>query len=280
MQIISELEQKPRGAYCGAIGCVAPGGEAVFSVAIRTLLHDAETNRVTMGVGSAVTWDSQAASEYDECLSKARFIKRQVFDFSLLESLRLENGTYTLLERHVDRLLSSACYFRFQFNETTIRQTLSSFAARIDGLHKVRLLLAADGGVKISSELLQENSRPLRLAISTALVDSIDVMRYHKTTRRELFDAARSDRPDCDEVLLLNENGQVTEGSYHNLVVNLEGVLLTPPRKCGLLPGVLREELLAQGRIIERILTPEDLTRAEELWLINSVRGWRRCYLL
>jgi len=74
MEIISELENAPRGVYCGAIGCVAPGGEALFSVAIRTLLHDTCTNKLTMGVGSAITWDSEASAEYAECLSKGAFV--------------------------------------------------------------------------------------------------------------------------------------------------------------------------------------------------------------
>jgi para-aminobenzoate synthetase/4-amino-4-deoxychorismate lyase len=72
----------------------------------------------------------------------------------------------------------------------------------------------------------------------------------------------------------------LTEGSYHTLVVKLDGRLVTPPLTCGLLPGVLRGELLDNGEIIERILYPADLERAEDLWLINSVRGWRKCRYL
>jgi para-aminobenzoate synthetase/4-amino-4-deoxychorismate lyase len=175
------------------------------------------------------------------------------------------------------RLLASARYFSFRYTEADIRQHLASLAARTDGLHKVRLLLSADGTVEIASELLQDTVLPLRTAISGITVDSTDILRYHKTTRRELFKRARAERPDCDEVLLLNEQRQLTEGSYHNLVIHRDGALLTPPLACGVLPGVLREELLAQGKIAERILYPEDLKRAEEIWLINSVRGWRRC---
>ncbi|HIJ94170.1 MAG TPA: aminodeoxychorismate synthase component I [Desulfuromonadales bacterium] len=277
MQIIDEREAAARGVYCGAIGSVAPRGDAVFSVAIRTLIHDAETDGLTMGIGSAITWDSQAASEYAECLSKALFVTRANSDFKLVESLRLEQGTYTLLERHMTRLLSSARFFGFQFDEAALRRSLASHAAQTDGLHKVRLLLTADATAEITSELLQDTAQPLRTAISAITVNSKDTLRYHKTTRRELFDRARAERPDCDEVLLLNENGQLTEGSYHNLVIHLNGALLTPPLACGLLPGVLREELLAQGIVTERLISPEDLKRADEIWLINSVRGWRRC---
>ena len=280
MEIIAELENAPRGIYCGAIGFVAPGGEALFSVAIRTLLFDAHNNKLTMAVGSAVTWDSEAASEYAECLSKGAFIRQRRPDFLLIESLRLKNGVYTLLNRHVARLAASAGYFGFICNRDKIRQALSDHAAGTSGLCKVRLLLAADGCIELSSELLLESAAPLRVAVSTIRVDSAAGMRYHKTTERELLDSARSTCPGCDEVLLLNELGQLTEGSYHTLVVKLDGQLVTPPLTCGLLPGVLRGELLEQGKIAERVLYPDDLKRAEELWLINSVRGWRRCFVI
>lgn len=275
MEIIAGLEKAPRGIYCGAIGCVAPGGQALFSVAIRTMALDTDTNSLTMGVGSAVTWDSDAESEYFECLSKGAFINRQAHDFHLIETFRLENGLYALLERHMARLGASVKYFGFICDPQKIRQTLTDHVSQAPKLCKVRLFLAADGSFEVSSEPLMESSAALRVAVSDIKIDSSDCLRYHKTTRRELLDAARSSLPDCDEVLLLNEHGQLTEGSYHTLVLKLNGRYVTPPLVSGLLPGVLRGELLEIGKIAERHLYPDDLDRAEELWLINSVRGWR-----
>jgi para-aminobenzoate synthetase/4-amino-4-deoxychorismate lyase len=280
MELIAETEQKPRGVYCGMIGCVAPGGEALFSVAIRTLLHDKKSGKLTMGVGSAVTWDSSAAAEYAECLSKGAFVNQVPYNFRLIESLRLEHGGYTLLERHLARLAASAAYFGFHCDEAKMCLALAGLAARTPGLSKVRLLLAADGAYELSAGPLEESGEALRVAISPVRVSSADTLRYHKTTRRELLDSARSSCPDVDEVIFLNESGQVTEGSYHSLVVKLNGKLVTPPLTCGLLPGVLREELLEQGVIVEQVLYPGDLELSEELWLINSVRGWRSAILV
>ena len=110
-------------------------------------------------------------------------------------------------------------------------------------------------------------------------VDSADPLLYHKTTRRELFDGERHRHPGCADVIFLNERGEVTEGSYNNLVISLHGRLLTPTLECGLLPGVLRAELLATGIVREAVLTPADLEAADAIWLINSVRGWRECRL-
>ncbi len=280
MEIIAELENTPRGIYCGAIGCIAPGGEILFSVAIRTALFDRQTYSLSMGVGSAVTWDSDASSEFDECLSKGAFLRQPPRDFQLIESLRLESGGYSLLNRHLERLTASAAYFGFTYDRDTVQQALVSFAAQRSGLCKVRMLLAPDGSLDISSETILENSVPLRIALSTRRVNSSDAMRYHKTTRRELLDTARLEHTDCDEILLLNEHGELTEGSYHTLVVQLNGQLVTPPLICGLLPGVLRGELLDQGRISEKVLYPDDLQRADAVWLINSVRGWRLCVVI
>ncbi|MDD5285466.1 MAG: aminodeoxychorismate synthase component I [Desulfuromonadaceae bacterium] len=276
MGIIEELERIPRGVYCGAIGFVAPGGEALFSVAIRTLLLDRSSGGISLGVGSGITWDSLPEREYSECLDKGAFVNSIEDDYGLIESLRLENGVYTLLNRHLARLEASANYFGFVFDQKSVRQELLNHAKEMPGLCKTRLLLSPDGSVGIISEpLTVDSGTPLRIAVSDVRVDSSDRFRYHKTTRRELIDTARSARPECDELLFLNERGELTEGSYHTLVVKLDGHLLTPPISSGLLPGVLREELLERGKISERILYPDDLKRAGELWLVNSVRGWR-----
>jgi para-aminobenzoate synthetase/4-amino-4-deoxychorismate lyase len=280
MEIITELEGAPRGVYCGAIGYVAPGGEAVFSVAIRTMLFDKMNSTLNMGVGSGITWDSIAEQEYDESISKGAFINQKLPDFQLIESFRLEKGEFAHLERHIVRLSESARYFGFSCDENKIRLTLADTAANSSGLCKVRLLLAADGSYEISSEPLNASDTAISAGVSKIRTDSSNIYCYHKTTRREIYDIARSNHPGCEEVLLLNEHGQLTEGSFHNLVLKIDGKLVTPPLTCGLLPGVLREELFEQGTISERIMYPEDLKKAEEIWLINSVRGWRRCNII
>ena len=93
--------------------------------------------------------------------------------------------------------------------------------------------------------------------------------------RRDRSAPGRAARPDCDEVILWNERGELTEATTSNLVLELDGGRWTPPVSAGLLAGMLRARLLAAGEIAERTLTADDLARAERIWLINSVRGWR-----
>jgi para-aminobenzoate synthetase/4-amino-4-deoxychorismate lyase len=279
MEIIRDLEQEPRGVYCGAIGYLSPGREATFSVAIRTVVLDMAAQTGELGLGSGITWDSEAGAEYRECLAKSDFLHREPPGFCLIETLRHDSDGYMLLERHLRRLKESAAYFGFRHDSDALRVRLSELGGKLSGVHKVRVLLAGGGELTLEAEPLAQPpcpSRPGTIAVSQARVDSSDAFLYHKTTRRERYEEERRRHPDCIDVVFLNERGEVTEGSYNNIVVALHGELLTPALSCGLLPGLLREELIEAG-IREAILTPADLKDADTLWLINSVRGWREC---
>jgi len=275
MELIAEIEGQPRGIYCGTIGYLAPDGEMAFSVAIRTLLLNQQTSRISMGVGSGITWDARPASEYAECLHKAAFLAQPPAP-RLLESLLLEQGHYPRLEQHLDRLHWSASRLGYSCDQPQIRQALLEHAAGTTGQHKTRLLLAADGNCQIESSELQQIQQPLKIAVATTLVDPNDLLLYLKTEHRERYEQARQEQPEADEVLLINDRGELTEGSFTNLVLKLDGRLVTPPLASGLLPGIMRQELLEQGTIEEQVLYPRDLQQAEEIWLINSVRGWLR----
>ena len=295
MEIIRELEDSPRGIYTGCIGYVSPPDEAnagrrskanayeaVFSVAIRTVVLDSATGTGELGVGSGVTWDSRANTEFAECLTKGRFAVESRPEFQLIETMLWEEGTgYFLLERHLERLKRSAAYFGFTFRPGPVRQALARRAAPLAGGHKVRLLLSRRGTFAIEAEQLPpaQPDTTLAAAFARTQVDSRDPFLYHKTTTRTLYREELAARPDCTEIIFLNERGEVTEGTTSTVVAKLDGVLVTPPIVCGLLPGVFREELLSQEVIRERVLTREELERAEELFLVNSVRRWRRAKL-
>ncbi len=275
MEIIHALEDSPRQIYTGAIGFLSPGPEAVFNVAIRTLLIDTQTGGAELGLGSGITYDSLPAAEYKECLLKGNFLSQSRPDFSLLETLRYENPAgYFLLDRHLARLADAADYFGFSYNENAVRAALEEAATRmLAGKFKVRLSLNRHGAMQVTHESLDE--KPIwRVALSRAPVDSRDVFLFHKTTHREIYETRRAAQPEVDEVLLINEKGELTESTAANLVLRLEGKDYTPPISCGLLAGTWRAELLERGQLVERVLRPEDLFKAQAIFLINSVRGW------
>jgi para-aminobenzoate synthetase / 4-amino-4-deoxychorismate lyase len=287
MEIIRELEGGPRGVYTGAIGHIAPSGDAQFNVAIRTVVVSGASGE--MGIGGGIVADSKEDSEFEECLLKAQFLTKADAPFELIETLRFEQGRgFHLLERHLARLQSSAGHFGYPFSRDAVLAALEAEAARVASpVDLVRLLLAEDGGITVTSTAIELPTRDTvwRFVISDQRLDEKDTYFYHKTTRRQFFDREMERQKaltGCDEVVFLNKKGELTEGTRTNLFIELDGRLFTPALTCGLLPGTLREELLDLPRAAasEAVLTPQDLLAADRIYLGNSVRGLVRAELM
>ncbi|MFY9329140.1 MAG: aminodeoxychorismate synthase component I [Georgfuchsia sp.] len=274
MQAISELESAPRGAYCGAIGLIRPNGHATFNVAIRTVAVDAKTDTACCGLGSGITLDSSAAAEYAEWLVKRRFLLRATASFDLIETLRLEAGCYWLLDGHMQRLQRSVEHFGFVCDSDEIQRALVDNARQHpDGIWRVRMLLSRDGRVKLETHALEANPATVRIALAKAPIDSDCETLRHKTSERSIYAPHAPAGEDIFDTLLFNERDEITEFTRGNVVVELDGTRFTPPVSCGLLPGVLRAELLENSEVREGIVTRADLARASRVWFINSVRG-------
>jgi len=279
MQIIRELERQPRGVYTGAIGHITPAGDATFNVAIRTLVLRDGTAR--MGVGGGIVADSEPASEFRECQLKTQFLTRSVRPFQLIETVLFDGRGLTLLPFHLDRLGSSAAYFDFPYDREAIESQLGALEGSfpVGQCQRVRLLLDAGGGISLTHAGFSPDAGPLRVRISARRTCSNDLMLRHKTTLRELYDQeyAQARADELDEVLFLNERGELTEGAISTVFVARGGHLLTPPLGSGVLPGVLRRHILGtRSGAAEAVLTVRDLERADDIFLGNSLRGLRR----
>jgi len=281
MEWIARLERGPRGVYCGAIGWAAPERRATFSVAIRTAVVERSTGALVYGVGSGVVWDSEPAAEYQECLAKAKALEPPGPPFALFETMlwRPRCGI-ALLERHLARLMGSADYFGFAFEPESLRRAITHGVAEVvrqaAAPQRVRLELALDGALSFTSEPFAVASRTWLVELASRPVDSQDRSLFHKTTDRAVYDAALADArvAGSDEAILWNERGELTEGTRANLVLEIAGERLTPPRESGLLGGVFRQSLLERKKVREAVLRKEDLARAAHVLLINAVRGW------
>ena len=278
MEIIAGLETTPRQAYTGAIGFLAPGRRAQFSVAIRTLLADVRTGRAEYGVGGGIVWDSDLEAEQAECRAKARILSAPSRPpFELLETMLWTPADgIRLLELHLARLRDSADYFDFPCNLARVRAAIETRARTFSPApQRLRLLLAEDGTPTLqSSPLVPLASGPFfRVALARRPVDRNDVFLHHKTTQRRVYDEAKAEFPGHDDVILWNAAGEATESTIANLAVEIDGALCTPPVECGLLPGVARAELLARGVLRERRISLDDLRGAARVFLLNSVRG-------
>ena len=275
MRLLTELETTPRGVYTGAIGCLTPEGDAQFNVAIRTVVVDKTHQRAEYGVGGGIVWDSSAEGEFAECAAKAALLTCQRPAFELLETMRwTPTEGFVLLEQHLARLKASAVYFSWPLEVEKVRRQLAEAAARWPAVaQRVRLVVRADGEAVVRGAELEPLRNPYRVALASGPVSSSDSFLYHKTTQRQVYAQALAQAPECDDVLLWNERGELTESCVANLVVELEGRRLTPPVASGLLAGTARAQLLEEGRLVEAVIRVRDLRRCTRLWLVNSVRG-------
>jgi para-aminobenzoate synthetase/4-amino-4-deoxychorismate lyase len=271
MEIIDELEDSSRGAYCGGLGYIDPDGDACFNVAIRTLIL--EQGKLRYNVGSGLVLDSEAADEYAECLLKADVLKAEPVE--LIETLRWEPELGFVREaKHIERLFRSADklgyplsgqYFDSQFQIPEHLKTPKRF----------RLALSKNG--KIDVQISEYTAlRSITFSLSKYPLTADVQTTPHKISYRQFYDGERERLKaltGADEAVFLNADGALCEGSFTSLFIEKGGQLFTPPLSAGLLPGILRQDLLETGRAHEKALTPDMLEQADAIYLGNSLRG-------
>jgi para-aminobenzoate synthetase/4-amino-4-deoxychorismate lyase len=285
MQLIADLEPTPRGVYCGAVGLVAPPSAPVrarFNVAIRTAVVDRVTGAAVYGAGGGITWGSEATRERAELLAKAAVLDHDVTEYRLLETLAFVPAEgLRNLDRHLDRMADSADWADFRFERPAVQAAVTRAVDGRDGAARIRILLARDGHVTVEAEPMPPAADgPVRLVLDDDPVDATSPWLQHKTTRRDVYLTRALRHPEADDVVLVNQHGELTETTTANLAVRLGGRWWTPPTSSGCLPGVERSRLLDRGRLHERVLTVTDLHEAQGVAILNSLRGWRAATLL
>ena len=275
MEIIAETEAEARGIYCGAVGAAGPGHMS-FNVAIRTLSLDDAGG--TLGIGGGIVWDSEGDSEFAEARLKARFFTETGSPFRLIETMRWTPGAGVYLQdHHLARLGESARYFGYRFDAERVMAHVNAVGSRLDRVHRLRLTLGAHGDTQVEAFPLEATPQEWPFVLADGPVQSSDWRLYHKTTRREPYEALERLKPSwpaIEEVLLFNERGELTEGCRSNLFIERDGTWATPPVTSGLLNGCLRREMLARGPqpVVEAVLYPHDLERGT-VWFGNALRG-------
>ncbi len=277
MEIIHGLETGCRGVYCGAIGFIAPNGDVTFNVPIRTLQKSKEDSQWRFRVGSGIIWDSSAEMEWKECADKSRFLEYWRPEFDLLETLLFEKEC-TFAGDHKARMQSSAEYFGYPFSTKAFDTLLKQIENELDDMnvYKVRILLDKSGELKWDVTGIDFSfPQSQKVLFASRPVSEQEVLLYHKSTYRPWFDLAREDISSnaCFDMVFCNSKSQITEGARSNIFIEKEGMLYTPPVSCGLLPGVLRKNLIREGKCKEKILFKDDILSADAVYCGNSVRG-------
>lgn len=269
VQIITEVEPAARGLYTGSIGYLDPSGDAAFNVAIRTL--EVVGDRIKLGVGAGIVADSDPQEEWHETMAKAAFAEADAHPFHLFETMRFDpDEGIKSLELHLARLKASSARFDFACNRHAIRNYLQALTGRETETKRIKLTLARGGQFSASLAPISETPAAMQVAIVPLPVPPDDWRLFHKTSDRAFYDETRRDAG-SDEVMFRRKDGLLTEGSFTNLFVKRENVLLTPRAESGLLPGVLRADLLQTGRAREADLRARDLS--DGFFIGNALRG-------
>lgn len=266
MEIIDKTEIGKRGVYCGAIGLITPE-KTIFSVPIRILqraLSNKDLNEYIYRVGGAIVWDSTAKEEWEETLTKTKFLNQ---NFKLVETMLVQNSKIKNKAAHFKRMKSSAKELGFAFNSQILK-----LIPEKDGI--LRILLLKDGSFEI--EYLPLNKiETSKVTISKATVNSKNKLLKHKTTYRPWYENTKEkiENKEIFDEIFFNEKGELTEGSRSNIILQIGSKLYTPPASCGLLKGILRNNLLKNKKVKEKKLYLNDFKKAEKIYCINSVRG-------
>ena len=274
MQAIRQLELEPRGIYCGALGVLQPGGVATFNVPIRTVTL--RGTALQAGIGSGITSGAQLDAEWQEWQHKRAYLTRASQPFEILETLALQDGQLRHVSAHLQRMQSAATHFGFAWPEAQAQALLLELpAAHPQGLWRVRLLLNAAGRLTGQAFAMQTSAPPVRLQLAThALAEAHGEFVRFKTTHRPHYDAFTPTAPSVFDTVLWNQAGEITECTRGNVAMLLDGQWVTPPLRCGLLPGVGRAVALEEGRLVEGVVRVDEVPRVQGWAFVNSLRGW------
>lgn len=272
MQHIAQVEREPRGFYTGSIGFLSPKRRGWWNVPIRTLQFERGAAAARFDAGGGIVSDSSAQGEWAEIFLKMRVLSPAHDGFTIWETLR-GGPDPSDAGAHVERLAASAAKFGWTIERDVLLSHLRAFhSADAPQLVRVR---AGKKHTHIHAEPLAQASQPVRVCFACRPVRSDDPFLAHKTAWRPIHDAAAREARErgCFDALLRNERGEITEGARTTLFVRSGGTLYTPPLSSGVLPGILRSRLVSQAHAVERVLFPDDLVRADALYVGNSARG-------
>lgn len=276
MKIIKEIEKEDRGIYTGAIGLIGKN-KILFNVPIRTLSINKMDGKGAIGLGSGIVWDSKSDEEYSETLLKGKFLSHPVKPFNILETMLVKNGNIFLLKEHLDRMQQAAEYFLFCFDRNKTKNKLLQIARSCSNESKrLRIELSKDGKISYSISELPSDSGDVKIIISKKKIDSKNKFQYFKTTNRNIYNSEfkKYSAKGFFDVIFINERRELAEGCITNIFIEKNGIILTPPKDAGILPGIYRKYFLNNNSsIVERRIQMYDLLEADKIILTNSVRG-------
>ena len=283
MEIIRELEKKPRGVYTGAVGLIHPSCDFIFNVAIRTVYLQRQEKDYTgeLGIGSGIVWDSEEDAEYEETWLKAKFLTNPIPHFYLIETFTIPSDEETL-RLHFERVRNSVFYFNFPFKFKDFSDFLDFLEKKsgLSPLHpgsekkRVRLIFRPEGSISLEVYPFEPWGDPIRVAFKRRKTPT-NLFHFHKTSLREEYDKEKrwALEHGFTEVIFYNDEGEILEGTISNFFAERGGTFYTPPLELGILPGVLRKKLIDSKLSKEWKIKLSHLKEFDSLYIGNSSRG-------
>lgn len=200
----------------------------------------------------------------------------------LIETMRMEpGGSIPLLDLHLRRLHRSCAALGHSWpGDAAVRDRVARAVRQLNAAHagRVRLLLAPTGDIEVQHGMLETLAPPVRILVEGPRMPGAAGWLGHKTSHRPWYHEAAEwlgRHPGIFDVLYWDEEGWMCEGSRSNLYMRApDGRWLTPPLRCGVLPGVQREALLLAGKVSEAMIHRDDFLKASEWRISNALRGW------
>ena len=277
MEIIADLELDGRKAYTGSVGIFLPGGDFSLNVAIRTLTCQSKLAKAELGIGSGVVANSERHLEWQECLLKGEFVAYRQQHHEVFETM-LWQGEYIWLNDHLKRLEQSCLYWLIPCDRAQIVSRLIEAESEYGATpQRVRLAVRRDGTVHLVTTKMRQSGwgdKPLKLCLSDQPIDAASPYQYHKTDVRNHYDTAyqKALANGFDEVLFLNQNGELAEGAISSVFLQQQKQWCTPSIASGILPGIWRAKSIRKLNGKELSLSIENLKQAEKVLIGNSLR--------
>ncbi|RTK96065.1 MAG: chloroperoxidase, partial [Neisseriaceae bacterium] len=278
----------PRDVYTGSIGYILPNNDMMFNVAIRTISKYHNEKFAQFGAGGGITIQSNTLDEWNEIKIKTKFITNfYKTKFGIVESMLFKDNNIQNIDKHLNRLKNTADHLLFECNLEQINNRVLQYIKneKLSDTCKLRLELDYQHNLLIEHCAIAKAKQPIRVGLLKHKIDTSHFMFKYKTTSpltrglyTELHNKYTND--EVDEIIFVNQNNEITESRFFNIIIEYQGRLITPPLSCGLLPGIFRQTMIDNDELVEEIITPNMLKSATRLYLCNYVRGLIDCVFI
>lgn len=191
----------------------------------------------------------------------------------VFETIRTQNGEVFELGRHMRRSLAAATAKGFSLpHEEVVRTGIEQLLnAEPYSLGRLRLLFSKDRFVAVHQNYSDIN-KPIDLAVieDSREVESISIKAFPYQNRLALLE--RAQKAGFDEIICVNDRGQVTEGAVSSFLFRIDGEWVTSPLSAGILPGVQRGVVIERCGVIVRQIAKSDLERVDAAFVISSLK--------